>query len=202
MTPHMLDFVRTFVWYAEIRGPVLDVGSYVEANQEYLDFRRAFPVGTSYLGVDVLAGPGVDRKMDLLCADDVGAVLSDFCPRVVLCLYVVEHVWDIFAAARALASMWQKSLDSWLFVATHQNQPYHGTDKYPDYWRLTASGLGRLMDEAGVPDSKVFVTPNTSNPEDVIAIRQLLSQSWPDEAMSKTVVSVEATTSVHWEQYR
>ena len=194
----MLEFVRNVAWFVPISGSVLEIGSYIEVNQEHLDLRRAFPPGTPYLGVDVLEGSGVNRQMDLLDPVQVSAAVEASSPNIVLCLYVIEHVWDISGAARALGNIWRKNPESWLWVATHQNQPYHGTEKYPDYWRLTASGLRYLMREAGLDDPKVFVLGNTSNPEDIVAIQQPRSMSWPGEAFSKTVRAVEPT---HWEQY-
>lgn len=204
MTPHMIDFVRNFVWYADIDGPVMEIGSYIEVNQDHLDLRKAFRAGTPYLGVDVLDGPGVDRKADLLDSEQMSALVREFSPRTVLCFYVIEHVWKIREATAALAAIWNMNPESWLWVATHQNQPYHGTEKYGDYWRLTASGLGRLMDESGVPDAKIFALGDTTNPGDIIAIRQPLSKAWPGEAMTKTVQAVAMSDHrpTHWEQYR
>lgn len=202
MTPHMLDFIRTFAWYADIRGPVLEIGSFIEAAQEHLDMRRAFPPG-KYLGVDVLPGPGVDRQVDLFNSKELEVAVEEVGPRVVLCLYVIEHVWEIQKAAAVLGDLWRKNPESWLFVATHQNQPFHGTDHYGDFWRITALGFQRLMIESGTPDIKVFVLGDTSNPGDVLAIRQPLSVPWPGEAMSKAVsaVSVSECAPTHWEQY-
>ena len=202
MTSHMIDFVRTFFWYVGRTGPVLEVGSYSESQQEHLNLRTAFAPGTPYLGVDVLDGPGVDRRMDLLDPVQVDAVYAEFTPAIVLCLYVVEHVWDIGRAAAALGDMWKRNPESWLWIATHQNQPYHGTDKYGDYWRLTASGLGRLMDDAGVPDVKVFVLNGSTNPEDVVAVRQPFSEIWPEEAVMKITSTIFLTSSQKWERYR
>ena len=199
----MVDFVRNFAWFTEMRGPVLELGSYIESNQDHLDMRRAFPPG-KYVGADVLDGDGVDRKIDLLDINAVRALHAEVDPNVVLCLYVLEHVWDIRGATASLGALWKKKPESWMFVATHQNQPFHGTEKYGDYWRVTADGLHRLMEESGVPDCKIFVVDNVSNPPDVLAIRQPLSMAWPGEAMSKTVRAVSLTqyASTRWEQVK
>lgn len=204
MTPRMVDFIRTFAWYADIEGPVLEIGSYIEVNQDHLDLRRAFRAGTKYLGVDVLDGPGVDQRANLLDEAEMLCLVKETSPKVILCLYVIEHVWEIVKASQVLAALWKANQESWIFVATHQNQPFHGTDKYGDFWRLTASGLARLMDEVGVPGSKVFVLGDTSNPEDVVAIRQPFSMAWPGEAMTKTVQAVAKSDfqPTTWGQYR
>lgn len=197
MTPHMIEFIRTMAHHAGISGPVLEIGSYIEVNQDHLNFRTAFPEGTPYVGVDVLEGPGVDRQVDLLNEEAMSRLVDEVQPKVVLCLYVLEHVWDIVTAARILGNLWRRNPESWLWIATHQNQPYHGTAKYGDYWRLTASGLKRLMEESGVDEPKVFTLANTNNPEDILAVRQPRSQPWPGEAMTTTSRSV----SVRWDQY-
>lgn len=179
------------------------MGSFIEAEQDHLDLRRAFRPGSPYVGVDLLDGRGVDRKADLLDQEAMAALVEELRPRVVLCLYVLEHVWEIGRAAAALGAMWKQNPESWIFVATHQNQPFHGTDHYGDFWRLTAPGLRRLMDESGIPDAKIFVLQNTSNPADIVAIRQPLSMSWAGEAMTKTVqrLEVASTSPTHWEQW-
>lgn len=197
MTPRMIDFVRAIAWSQDVRGSVLEIGSYIEANQEHLNLRQAFPRGTSYLGVDLLEGPGVDRRVDLLNRDQMGELLAGFTPSIVLCLYVVEHMWDIRGAFEALGALWRRCPESWLFVATHQNQPFHGTDKYPDYWRLTAPGMLRAMEEAGLSGTRIFVHPDRSNPEDVVAVRQPASIGWAEEALGLAVQSMIA----RWERY-
>ena len=166
----MLDFVRTLARCADLSGPVLDIGSYIEDGQASLDLRRAFPRGSRYVGVDVLEGPGVDHKCDFLDASQVDDLLVELQPKVIVCLYVLEHVWDIQLAARSLARIWRRSPGAWLIASTHQSQPYHGTANYPDYWRITYQGLTRLFTETGI-DIRVLAFPGNSNPSDVVAIR-------------------------------
>ena len=196
MTPHMLDLVRAIAWHCDIRGPVLDIGSYIESGQEHLDLRRAFPRSATYVGVDIIEGPGVDRHASLLDASQMDAVVTDVTPAITVCLYVMEHVWDMHSSATALARIWQKNPNTWLMVSTHQRQPYHGTPNYPDYWRITAQGMQRLFDDTGIEGTHVIVHPNTSDPTDVLAIRQPANMAWPVEAFVMVVRSV----SEHWEQ--
>ena len=197
MTPHMIDFIHSFAWFAEINGPVLEIGSYIEAGQDHLNLRRAFPRETQYLGVDRIEGAGVDRKVDMLDQSQVDALLDSYAPRVTLCLYVMEHVWDIKEAAQVLTKMWQRYPESWLFVSTHQQQAFHGTEKYPDYWRITAPGMKRLFaDMSGV---HVIVSPDTNNPTDVMAVRQPASLPWPEESVKRALKASEIFA--HWEVY-
>src|SRR3990167_10016975 len=106
MTSHMFDFIRNVVWHVNIPGPVLEIGSYVEAGQDHINMRMCFPPGTSYMGMDTLSGTGVDRQADLLNEAEMKALQIEFKPNVVLCLYVIEHIWKIKEAAKALAGFW------------------------------------------------------------------------------------------------
>ena len=197
MTPHCLDLIRNASWHLRMEGPVLEIGSYIEDNQEGLDLRQAVPRSTLYGGADVIAGPGVDVTMDLTSEASVRAAVDQMAPpRVILCLYVLEHVWDIRAATQQLAKLWRSAPEAWLWAATHQMQPYHGTAKYPDYWRVTHTALARLFAEAGIEGGHILVNPDSSNPEDVMFVRQPASQPWPEEAMRKVL----ALSRGHWEQ--
>lgn len=199
MTSYMLEFIRNFVWSKGAVGPVLEIGSFVETHQEHLNLRRAFPPGTPYLGVDLLDGPGVDRKANLLDEGQMKTLLDSYAPKTTLCLYVLEHAWEIHKAAKALANIWLRNPESWLLVSTHQSQPYHGTGEYGDYWRITATGMRQLMEEAGAT-SAVFVYPDSSSPSDVLAIRQPASMPWPADAFAAVLRNTE-TFGFHWEHY-
>ena len=183
MTQHMFNLVRSMARHC-MKGAVLEIGSYIERGQEHLNLREAFPTPTEYLGVDVNDGDGVDRQMDLLNPDQVADVARDFAPTIILCLYVLEHVWEIRRAAQTLGGIWKQHPNAWLLVATHQNQSYHGTEKYQDYWRITAEGLRRLMEEAGVDDSHILVEPDPTNPSDVLAVRQPAGMVWPADEIA------------------
>lgn len=157
-----------------------------------LNLRKAFSVGTSYLGIDRIAGPGVDEIVDLLDSAQVEVVRDHLKPSTIICLYVLEHVWDIQGAARALGALWSKCPNAWLLVSTHQNQPYHGhgpdrPDLYDDFWRLTPVGMRRLLAESGVPDVHLLLWPDALNPEDIVAIRQPLAIEWPSAAVARSL---------------
>ncbi len=198
MTPRMLDMIRCVGWHVAMQGPVLEVGSYIEESQGHLNLRQAFPRGTPYVGTDVLSGPGVDRIVSVLDAEQMNAVADSIQPKTILCLYVVEHIWDLDTAFRVLGGLWQKHPESWLWVSTHQNQPFHGTSRYGDYWRVTTTTMHRLLEEVGgIQGAHVLVHADTSNPEDVVGVRQPTSLAFP-------VADIEAafrTTAAHWEIY-
>lgn len=186
MTPRMFDLVKALASQDGSRGPVLEIGSLVESEQDHLDLRQLFP-GQRYVGLDVVDGPGVDARGSLLDAAGLVQIAVDLKPRFILCLYVLEHVWRIREAVDALAQAWTNNpVESWLVVATHQNQPYHGhLPLYDDFWRLTARGLRCLMDDVKIPGGIVFVHQSSTNPEDVVFIRPPLSTDWFGEGVGR-----------------
>jgi hypothetical protein len=194
MTPHFINFLRSAVWQLSITGPVLEIGSYIEANQDHLNLRQAFLKETPYVGVDLLRGEGVDVIGDLTNWDQIDAIAHDVNPKVILCPYVLEHSWDIGLAAKNLGRLWNK-YDSWLWIVTHQSQPYHGTDKYGDFWRVTTQGLRRLMDVSNISGATIWTTGGP-NPEDVLAIRQPGGMVWPGEDF----IGISSRSQTTWEQ--
>ena len=198
MTSHMVDLISVFARDLNIKGPVLEIGSFIEPVQLDLNLRQAFPTET-YHGVDVVQGDGVDEIADLRNRVQMLALSAKIKPNVILCLYVLEHVWEIVDATKVLGAMWKRNPEAWLFVATHQNQPYHGhmnmPDRYDDYWRVTQVGMRRLMDEAGIAGGRLFLYENPGNPEDVLLIRQPSSAEWPGEKMEESMRTLWA----HWE---
>lgn len=219
MTDHCFHFVRWVVYYASLRGPVLEVGSYIEAQQDHLNLRKTFPDGTAYVGVDVIPivkstvpspddptqqveienkPPGVDRYGDLMDESQLLSVADEVRPQIILCLYVLEHVWEIRKAAATLGALWRRHPESWIWVATHQSHPLHGTEKYPDYWRVTVPGMRRLMDEAGIPDTHIFSHEDVTNPEDIIAIRQPSSMEWSEDIFANAIRDTSHPPQARW----
>lgn len=172
MTAHMLNLVRHLARAGKFKnGPVLEIGSYIEKQQDHLNMRSVFDADAQFVGTDVNPGPGVDKVMDLLNRKQIDELLGEISPRAILCLYTLEHAWEIHEATANLAYIWQKNPNAWLIVSTHQNQPFHGTENYGDFWRLTLDGLHRLMTRSGIPAVHLMSYPVGTNPEDVVAIR-------------------------------
>ena len=177
MTQHMFDLIRDLFGAAD--GPILEIGSYIESKQDHLNMRNAFRSDVRYVGIDANPGAGVDFVVDMLNPKEMDTLLRVLAPRITICLYVIEHTLRVHDAMRALADVWKRAPESWMLVATHQNQPYHGTPKYGDYWRMTLQGLRQLAVDAGFPEpAYVAGHHDTSNPDDIIFIRQ--PQSMPD----------------------
>ncbi|MFM8981112.1 MAG: methyltransferase domain-containing protein [Planctomycetia bacterium] len=136
----MREPIRLFVESAARQlagpGPVVEFGAYRVAGQERLaDLRPLFP-GRAYTGVDLRAGPGVDRVGDLAAAPfETGSVGT------LLCLETLEHVFEL---PRALAELERMLAPGGLLLAS---TPFHfHIHAHPDdYWRLTPSAWARLL---------------------------------------------------------
>lgn len=189
----MVDLV-TLLAKDHLQGPVLEIGSFLEEDQHDLDLRVAFP-GQQFVGTDVSAGHGVDVVADLLDVERMTSVAEVIRPRTILCLYVLEHVWQIQQAAATLGILAQAHPEASIIVATHQNQPYHGHPPYEDYWRVTYAGMRRLMAVSGMHRGEVMVCSDTSNPEDVLYIQGPVSAPIDKQVL----VDIGAKVSKKWE---
>lgn len=110
------------------------------------------PLGpSSYLGVDQVDGPGVDRVADI--ADVTGRA------GVVLCTEVLEHAegWR----AVAMKSMTLAAPGGLLLITTRSpGFPYHA---YPgDHWRFTVGDFGAIF--AGLEAVEVVEDPQVGHP--------------------------------------
>ena len=89
----------------------------------------------------------------------------------VICSQVLEHVWDIHAAARGLYTMTRPG--GVCIVDTPFGSPWHAdTAQGGDYWRLTRQGMGKLLTQAGFGAVRVseITNPHTGALEVVSAL--------------------------------
>jgi SAM-dependent methyltransferase len=118
-------------------GPIFEFGAYqVDGQEGFADLRTLFP-GRKYVGCDMRPGPGVDR------VEDVTAIgLPDASAGTVLCIETFEHVFEV---RRGFDEVFRLLKPGGVFVVTSPlNFRIHG---YPDdYWRMTPSCLGRLIE--------------------------------------------------------
>jgi SAM-dependent methyltransferase len=137
---------------------VLDVGTSRRFAKELSPYEGWFE-GIEYIaaGFNPDLGHG---KYNCDCHQDVEAMtFPDGYFDAVICLEVLEHVADPFRAARELQRVCRPG--GRLFVTVPFLTGYHGKgggsqshDAYPDYWRFTHEGLGRLF--SGLKDMEVL----------------------------------------------
>jgi SAM-dependent methyltransferase len=117
-------------------GPIVEVASRIVPGQEEVsDLRRVFP-GVEYVGGDLEAGPGVDRRLDLERLDLEDASAGGF-----ISMNTLEHAWDLLACAREVERVLRPG--GALLVSTVFHFYIH---EFPaDYWRLTPAAVRRLF---------------------------------------------------------
>lgn len=130
-----------------IDGPVMEVGS-----REYNDgvnFRGFYP-DQPYVGIDMLAGPGVDIVADISKPDgaDLGGPYA-----LVICCAVLEHVERPWVFAENLSKLIRPG--GRLYIAAPWVWRFH---PYPDdYWRFSWRGVQVLFPDFEFPEA-VFST--------------------------------------------
>jgi len=115
----------------------VEIGSFQVAGQEEIADLRSLFRGKEYKGCDVRSGPGVDRieNAERLSFED-GSVGT------LLCLNVLEHIWDVMAACREMSRVVKPGGIAVVSTVFH----FHIHNYPDDYWRFTLEGLGRLLE--------------------------------------------------------
>jgi SAM-dependent methyltransferase len=134
---NQLDFVRRHKDL--LHGPYLEVGSRDYGNTQPL---RPLFEGQSYLGADMLDGPGVDLVLDLTGPfEEVNSAVEGRRFGTIFCLSVMEHCDQPFQMAANLTRLLAPG--GKLAISVPFVFEFHG---YPsDYWRFTAEGVKKLF---------------------------------------------------------
>lgn len=121
--------------------PVLEVGSANYGTTQ--DFRELFD-RASYLGIDMLDGPGVDMVLDLTQDfDAIDRALEGRRFRTIICLSVLEHCAQPFVMAQNMTRLLEPG--GVIYISVPWVWKFHG---YPsDYWRFTHEGVKLLFPE-------------------------------------------------------
>jgi SAM-dependent methyltransferase len=138
MTPFLRGVVEATAATFTLPAPFVEVGAYQVPGQEALiDLRQLFP-RQDYIGLDMRAGPGVDRLENVehltLPSQSVGTVLA---------LSTLEHVRRFWLGAAELQRILRPDgvlLISCPFYFHIHNHP-------SDYWRFTPEALDSLLEE-------------------------------------------------------
>lgn len=131
------------------KPPFLEVGSREYGNTS--SFRNIFPHGEEdYIGVDVEAGLGVDRVVDLAGDfNNVAKVLPEKF-NTIICLSVLEHCRQPFAMAHNLEKLLNPG--GILYISVPFCWRIHD---YPaDYWRFTPAGIRNLFPAISFPEEQ------------------------------------------------
>lgn len=122
-----------------VREPILEVGSRDYGTTP--DFRGVFP-GLRYVGVDMVAGKGVDVVADLTGDfEAVDRALGGLRFATVICFSVLEHCRNPFRMGEAIGRLTGDG--GVVLVSVPFSWQIHA---YPsDYWRFTAEGVREIF---------------------------------------------------------
>lgn len=136
----MNDFTESVVAAAarsfELADPVVEFGSKLHGKHGELYGIRPLFASRRYIGCDLEAGEGVDRIEDVTMT-----TFSDGEAGTVVCLHILEHVWDIFAAAREIRRIVRPGGAAIVVCPFFQH-----LHPYPrDFWRPTDDAMRELF---------------------------------------------------------
>jgi SAM-dependent methyltransferase len=136
MREHIKRFVRVVAESLPLAEPIYEFGALQVPGQEgFADLRPLFP-GRTYLGCDLVRGPGVDLVLDLHAID-----LPRDTAGTVLLMDTLEHVEFL---RQAIAECYRVlKPNGTLVMSSVMNFVIHD---YPsDYWRFTPEGFRSLL---------------------------------------------------------
>lgn len=146
MRAEVYNWVAGVVREQKPQAPVLEVG----ARDVNGSVRSLFPPA-GYLGIDMVAGPGVDLVQDILGAGG-WRFEGDF--NTVVCCETLEHIKEPWTALDIMAMALRPGgllIVSWCFAfPLHDAEPEKGQSG--DFWRTTPQGLDYLLRRAGLTD--------------------------------------------------
>lgn len=115
---------------------VLEIGSRAAVNQEELSNLRMLLPNSEYIGVDMQAGPGVDRVAD---ATALPYAAHSF--DLIICLETLEHAREPWRVCEEIKRVVKPK--GAIILSSQQNFPIH---LHPsDYFRYTPYGLASLL---------------------------------------------------------
>lgn len=171
---------------------ILEVGSRQAKNQEDIADLRVFFPGSSYVGVDMQDGPGVDvvQKGERL-------PFKDKSKNLVLCLETFEHCDKPWKVAKEIERV--VSNRGLVIVSSQQNFPIH---MHPsDYFRYTPFGMMSLFpslkEKMVVAISPPFDNEVKLNPQHVVLIGSKNKNNLLFKRLKKEIKRNKSKISVH-----
>ncbi len=134
MTPNIYKAVQTIVKHIDPNDYILEIGA-LDINGS---IRELFPKNDEYIGVDIVAGKGVDQVMDshnLEYKDDYfDGVIS-------ICSFPHDTAWW-----KSLKEIKRVLIPGGWFILNVAS--LHCVEhNRPDYWRFTQDGVREILDE-------------------------------------------------------
>ena len=130
------------------RAPrVLQIGSRGSvSDRNELNWRgligKRFDGRARFVGIDLLAGPDVDRQLDICASPQaIASALGREAFDLVVCCHVLEHTPAPMRAARNIEALLRPG--GLAYVSTPWAQAFHAAPD--DYWRFSRRGLGLLF---------------------------------------------------------
>jgi hypothetical protein len=152
----------------DVAEPVVEIGSLqYDLKGQDRNLRELFQ-GKQYIGCDLAEGPGVDRIEDITQLS-----FKDGEAGTLICVHILEHVWDVFAACRHIRRVTKDG--GMAIVVCPFNLHIHRFPK--DYWRFTDDTMKKLME--GFPWLIIGRQGYAAMPSSVFAIG-FNRQSFPD----------------------
>jgi len=103
---------------------------------------KRFAGRARFVGIDLLAGPDVDRQLDICASPQaVAAALDREAFDLVVCCHVLEHTPAPMRAARNIEALLRPG--GLAYISTPWSQAFHAAPD--DYWRFSLRGLGLLF---------------------------------------------------------
>src|SRR5690349_1256264 len=138
MTPFIRGVVEATVATFALAGRVVEIGAYqVEGQGELIDLRSMF-ADVPYIGVDMRAGPGVDRVENV-----EGMSFESRSVGTVLALSTFEHVRRFWLGVEEIKRIVRA--DGVIVISTPFY--FHIHNHPSDYWRFTPEALDSLLED-------------------------------------------------------
>lgn len=138
MTPYLRGMIEATLNTFRLPTPIVEVGSYQVPGQEEIINLRQFFAHQPYIGIDMRAGPGVDRVENVeqlsMPSRSVGTVIA---------LSTLEHVRRFWLGVSELKRILRP--DGVIILSTPF---YFRIHNHPsDYWRFTPEALDMLLED-------------------------------------------------------
>lgn len=136
MTQNIRKFIEVVAKNIALKGPFLEIGSYIVKGQEKLANLREFFPNVKYIGCDIRKGPGVDKIENAekltFKNETIGTILM---------LETIEHIQNPIKVLDEIHRVLKK--DGIVIITSLMDFQIH--DFPEDYWRFTPKSFEHLL---------------------------------------------------------